>query len=361
MKKLSIMLAGSLILTSTLFGCGMKEEDMVYLKDFDVTKYVELGDYKGIEVTAPKAEVTDDELNQYVEYMLNYYTENREVTDHDTIVSGDVANIDYVGKKDGVAFDGGTAEAYDLEIGSHSFIDGFEDGVIGMKVGETKDLNLTFPENYGNADLAGQDVVFTVTLNSIKEKYVPELNDEFVASLGQEGINTVDDLKEQTKAILLEDAEAERAQQIASQLQETVQNNCNFPKEAPSGFTDRLSTTLIEGIEEAATAYGMDAATVAAYYYGIEGDDYKQGILDYVKNELAPQYLMVGAIAAKEGITVSDEDVDADIQANLETSGSTMSVDEYKESLGDMESYREYIVVDKVLDFLTENAVVNEE
>ena len=109
-------------------------------------------------------------------------TTYNDITDRTTAQSGDVANIDYVGKKDGVEFDGGSAQGYDLELGSGVFIPGFEDGVVGMEVGSTKDIPLTFPDNYGNADLAGADVVFTVTLNALKEATTPELTDEYVAS-----------------------------------------------------------------------------------------------------------------------------------------------------------------------------------
>ena len=152
-----------------LSGCGMKEEDMKYLKDFDPSKYVTLGEYKGMNITIPKTEVTDEDVDSYIDYLLSANESYVDITDRDVAQNGDVANIDYEGKKDGVAFDGGTAQGYDLNLGSGVFIDGFEDGVVGMKVGETKDLTLTFPDNYANEDLAGAEVVFTVTLNSIKE------------------------------------------------------------------------------------------------------------------------------------------------------------------------------------------------
>lgn len=360
MKKLLMVAVGAILLAGLVTGCAKKEEDMVYLKDFDPLKYVELGEYKGLTVEAEPAVVDDAEVDNYIAYITSYYAENKEVTDRDTVQLDDIANIDYVGKKDGVAFDGGTAEGYDLTIGSGAFIPGFEDGIVGMKVGETKDLDLTFPENYNNADLAGAAVVFTVTVNSIKENIIPEFNDELVQKIGEEGITTTEQFKEKVRADLLQAAEDEREQTVAAEIQKMAQDNCKFIKDAPSGFVDRLGDTLIEGIQNAASSYGMDAGTVASYYYGIDAANYQQGIKDYVKEQLVPQYLMVGAIAKAEGIEITDADVDEDIKNTLEASGSTATVKDYKDSITDMESYKEYLMVDKVLKLLSENAVVNE-
>ena len=135
--------------------------------DYKALDYVKLGDYKGLEVTLASTDVTDEEVEQQVETNLNNNDKSEELKEG-TVENGDVANIDYEGKLNGKAFDGGTAEGYDLTIGSGSFIDGFEDGLIGKKIGDTVDLNLTFPEDYSSTDLAGKEVVFTVKINSVK-------------------------------------------------------------------------------------------------------------------------------------------------------------------------------------------------
>ena len=127
----------------------------IYFKEINADEYVTLGDYKGLEVVNSTVTITDEDVDSYIEYMLSMSPgELEEVTDRDVVENGDVANIDYVGTKDGVAFDGGTAQGYDLGIGTGSFIPGFEEGLVGVKKGETVDLNLTFPENYHSADLA---------------------------------------------------------------------------------------------------------------------------------------------------------------------------------------------------------------
>jgi len=148
-----------------------------YVDGINVADYVTLGEYKGIEVTETTPTVTDDYVQSYIDYALQSNMVTTEVTDR-AVQTGDFANIDYEGKIDGVAFEGGTDKGYDLEIGSGSFIDGFEDGLIGAEIGETRDVTVTFPESYPNAEVAGKEAVFTVTVNSIHTESLPELTDE---------------------------------------------------------------------------------------------------------------------------------------------------------------------------------------
>lgn len=159
-----------------------------------MSKVIKLGQYKGIEYTMQKTDVTEEEIEQQIQMILAQSSSKVE-KDGDTVENGDIATINFIGLKDGVAFDGGTGNDYDLEIGSHTFIPGFEEQMIGMKLKETRDLNLTFPENYGVSDLAGQDVVFKVTVSKISVKKESELNEEFVSTLGVPDLKTVDDLK----------------------------------------------------------------------------------------------------------------------------------------------------------------------
>lgn len=358
MKKLSVVLAVTAMAAAVLSGCGKKEADMRYLKDFDASKYVELGQYKGLEVSVEKNEVTDEEVNQYIDYILMYYTEPKEITDRTDVRTGDIANIDYVGTLDGVAFEGGTAEGYDLTIGSGSFIDGFEDGLIGVNVGETVDLNLTFPEQYQSAELAGKDVVFKVTVNKIQEEVEPTLNDETVKTIDP-SLNSVDEFKAQVKDTLIQQAEETRADDIFMQIQEQLFTDSTF-KDAPSGFSDRIFDTLMESIRESAEQYQTDESQIASYFYGVSAENYEAELKDYCNNELVPQYLLMGAIAKAEGIEISDADMDESMKKELEEASSTYSLDEYKELIGDLESYREYMLVEQVSDLLVENAVVNE-
>ena len=204
-KRTAYLLILSLILSLT--GCGgtggsagnaggaaaASQSENSALDTADLSKLVTLGQYKNLELSVNSAKVTQEDIDAQIENALSSEAEQVEVTNR-AVKEGDIVNIDYEGKKDGVAFDGGTAQGYDLTIGSGTFIDGFEDGLIGAKIGDTLDLNLTFPENYGAAELAGQDVVFTVKVNSIKEEKLPELTDELAKKINPE-VKNVDEFK----------------------------------------------------------------------------------------------------------------------------------------------------------------------
>ena len=194
MKRIIAMVLCVVLLAVCLVGCK-KNNDTIYGKT-DLTKYVELADYKKIEV-----DTSSDEFSKYLES-----TKQNDAAVNDLFVKkeegavarGDTANIDYMGKKDGVAFEGGTAKGHDLTIGSGSFIPGFEDGLVGVKIGDTVDLNLTFPEEYGNSELAGQDVVFTVKVNYVTTTEIKPV-DEFYKDLGFESAKEYEeDLKKRT-------------------------------------------------------------------------------------------------------------------------------------------------------------------
>ena len=159
-KKLAMLVAGTLAASMLLSGCSSNDAS---------NDYVTVGGYKGIEVddVEEPAEVTDDDVNNYIEAVRNQYATSEQITDRG-VIAGDTVNIDFVGKIDGEAFDKGSAEGYDLQIGSGSFIDGFEDSIIGHTPGETFDWNGKFPDDYSNnPDLAGKDVTFTITVNYI--------------------------------------------------------------------------------------------------------------------------------------------------------------------------------------------------
>ena len=174
-KKIAVLAAGICALSLILTGCSSEISN----------DYVTITKYKGVEIDkVDSTKVSDDDVESQINSVLQSKATTTEVTDR-AAHNGDTVTIDYEGKKDGVAFDGGTATDAQLTLGSGTFIDGFEDGVVGHNIGDTFDLDLTFPENYGNEELAGQAVVFTVTLKAISQTDVPELTDEFVHTPGR--------------------------------------------------------------------------------------------------------------------------------------------------------------------------------
>lgn len=318
------------------------ESELVYLKDFDVSKYVELGDYKNVEISVEEPTVTEEELENTIQYWLQERPLKTPVTDR-TAELGDVANIDYEGKLDGVAFEGGTAEGYDLILGSRSFIPGFEDGVVGMEIGETKDLEISFPDSYKNSDLAGKPVVFTVTLNSLCTQEPAELSDEFVAGLGWEGCSNVEEFRKYLHDNMLDGKKVQYEKDKENAIAKELNGITSF-KEAPDGMVDRMEDAFLAQSTVYAQMYGVDVGTYVAKVYGGTEEEYEETLRSQA-GLMAQRYIMLAAIAQAEGISVSDEE----LEEQLREEG-------YETTEGiDMEAYREYLLVEKTMDYLVAN------
>lgn len=282
MKKIFKVCMCGLVAAALISGCGKKPaakpaeteteatesaaqetlavEDLTGMDNGTVT----LGEYKGIEVTKDPVEVTDDEVDQAVQSDLSAQAKDAEVDR--AIQNGDVVNIDYVGTKDGVAFDGGTAQGYDLNIGSGQFIEGFEEGLVGAKKGDKVSLNLTFPEAYQNADLAGKAVVFDVTVNSVKEKQVPELNDAFVQE--NTSFKTVDEYKDDKMQTLLKDKNDQAEQKVKSDIYTAILNASKVePKQEAIDANFNNMAQAYKDAAEAAIMMVTDGAEAAMNYF----------------------------------------------------------------------------------------------
>ncbi len=387
-KRLVIMVLTAAMAVSMMAGCSKKSEnntqeaaevsteasteaveaaktypDDAYLFGVTASDYVELPDYSKIEVemTDPRESINDEYVESTIQSYVSASSQLQEVTDRDTVKSGDTVNIDYLGKKDGVAFDGGTAEGYDLTIGSGSFIDGFEDGVIGMKVGEKKTLNLTFPENYGNADLAGQKVTFDVTVNKIQESVTPELNDEWVASQNIENVKTVAEYRTYMKDSLLEQAQSNYDSQLQGGALEWLTDNVTFKQEPPQDMLDRWYDTMVTAYTEQATAYGMEIdefmkSMMSMYGYGEDVD--WQSLLKDDAETLSKRYLALAAVAEAEKMEVTDEEYKTELSNQAQLAGYT-DADTFEVTTG-AKNLKEYILVTKVAEFLQGRATVVE-
>ncbi len=228
----------------------------------DVKPEVKLGDYKGIEVKVEAAEVTDEEVNQAVNELLSKNAE-LEVKEG-PIAAMDTAIFDFEGFVNEVAFEGGKAENYQLQIGSGQFIPGFEDQMIGMKAGDSKDVNVTFPEQYQSADLAGKDAVFKVTVHEVKVAKKAELNDEWVKGLNREGVETVDALKESIKNETLTQKEQKADQAFTDQLFSKVVDNASF--EVPESMIKEEFNQQVEHFKRQAQQYNMDYEMMLQMY-----------------------------------------------------------------------------------------------
>ena len=259
--------------------------------------------YKGLNVKPGKVEVTDEEVNHELGHLLERYTE-LVVKEEGKVENGDIAVIDFEGFKDGVAFDGGKGENYSLEIGSNTFIPGFEEQVIGMATGEEKDLNVTFPEEYGAADLAGQPVVFKVKVNEIKQKVARELDEEFFEDLGMEGINSEETLKAQIKESIQAQKEAEAENKYVDALLEAVAKNVEA--DVPQTMVDEETDRLVGRFEEQMKMQGI---SLDLYYQFTQSNE--EALRSQMEKEAYNNVLyrlMLEQIMTEEKIEVTKEE-----------------------------------------------------
>lgn len=320
--------------------------------EYEALDYVQLGTYKGLEITVDPIKVTDEEVDSEIQSAIIRAGKREELTEG-TVENGDIAVIDFVGKKDDVAFDGGTAKDYELEIGSNTFIDGFEEGVEGMEVGETKDLELTFPENYQNTELAGQEVVFIVTVNAIKR--IPELSDELVKELSSDS-QTVEEYREEVKKALTDN---KVSQQENTELQkiymQIVQNS--VVKEFPQDVVDYTVNNRKEYYTSLAAQYGMELADFVQGMYGITEEQFDEQ-LTYAAQENVRQEMLLRAIAETEKIEISEEEYLEGLEKYTALYGFASA--EALLEVNSEELVREVLLQDKVMQFLLDNAVITE-
>ena len=318
--------------------------------DYKALDYVTLGKYKGLEVTLESADVTDEEIDQQIVSDLSSSDKMEEVKEG-TVESGDVANIDYEGKLNGEAFEGGTDKGYDLTIGSGSFIDGFEDGLIGKKIGETVDLNLTFPENYGSTELAGKDVVFTVTINSVKR--APELTDALVVEISDE-YKTVEEYRNSIKEQLETQNKSDQHTQELNDLVAAAYENATV-NDYPQEMIDYQLESVTSYYKSYAEQYGMEYADFLEQQVGMTEEEFVKQMTETVKKSLG-QEMVLRAIAETENVEISDEKFQEKASEYAQQMGST-DVDAFIKQYG-KSTIMASILQDEAVDILEKNAVV---
>lgn len=272
-----------------------------------MSKVNQLGNYKGIEVTISSRQVNQEDVEREIQQLLS---QRSQLVEKDgTVENGDVTTIDFKGLKDGVAFDGGTAEGYQLEIGSGSFIPGFEEQMIGMVKGETRDLNLTFPENYGVKDLAGADVVFQVTVHHIASKVKSQLDEEFVKSLQIPDVETVDDLKMKIREGLenqnIQALNAEKENKVLGVLIE------NSDVEVEDEDIQRALDQHVQYVSNELAGQGM-ALEQYLQMMGMDMDALHAQLMPAAKQQAIFEAI-IDEIVKVENLMTSDEDVDRQV------------------------------------------------
>lgn len=305
---------------------------------------VKIKKYKGLNIKKEDVKVTEEEVNHEIEHILSDYTEL--VTKEGKIENGNIAIIDFEGFKDKVAFDGGKGENYSLEIGSNTFIPGFEEKLIGMKVGEEKDLDLTFPEDYHQEDLAGQKVVFHVKVNEVKEKIQRELDKEFFEDLNMEGVKDEKTLKETIeKNIKTEKERTEENKYIETLLSEVAKNvEVDIPEEMVEEETDRLLHRFSHQMQ-------MQGLSLDIYYQftkSTEEDLKKQMETEAYQNIL--YRLMLEEIMNLEKVEISVKD--AEKEAEEMAKKYQISKEDLLKEYGDIEALQYELEMQKTIDLL---------
>lgn len=345
MKKRFVMaFAGVLASSIILAGCEAS-------KGLE-TENVKITQYKEIEVDAVQKpeEVTDEAVEERIQVTLASKSETTEITDR-PVESGDTANIDYVGKIDGEAFEGGSAEGYPLEIGSGAFIPGFEDSIIGHSIGETFDWNGSFPEDYGNDDYAGKDVVFTITVNSISQSIVPELTDEFVNSVSDTSKN-VKEYKAEVKKQLEKESKENYQNQLNSQVIQKVLENSEV-LEYPEDEVEELRDETIEQSKMLAEYLNMEYEDYLQQN-GVTVEEFEKQVENNVKENIK-QTMVIKAIAEKEKIKITDEIYEEQLKEMAEAYGYE-DVDALKEA-AEEEDLKDIVLNNLVIKWLAEHCI----
>lgn len=309
---------------------------------------VTLGKYNGVTVTKIDTTVTDEEIDAEIETERNANARNVTVTDR-SVQTGDTAVIDFEGFVDGVAFEGGKGENHPLEIGSHSFIDTFEDQLVGKNTGDEVEVNVTFPEQYQAAELAGKPAVFKVKINEIRAKELPELNDEFVQDVSE--CDTLDAYREETRKKLQERKENAAKGTKENEAIEKIIDKSKM--EIPEAMIDMQAQSMID---EFAQRIAMQGMSIEQYmqFSGMTVDKLKEQVRPEALQRIQSS-LVLEEIAKAENLEASDEDVEKELESMASMYG--MQVEDVKKYMGDAEreSMKRDIAVKKAVEFVMAN------
>ncbi|MGN0798533.1 MAG: trigger factor [Christensenellales bacterium] len=308
---------------------------------------VSLGDYKGITIEKKEIKVSASEVNHELEHMKEHRA--KFVSVDREIKNGDTATINFVGSIDGKKFDGGSAEDFDLEIGSKSFIDNFEDQLVGLKKGDKKDVNVTFPENYHVDDLKGKPAVFAVEVKDVKEKQYPEIDDKFADEVSE--FSTLKELKEDIKKKLVERKTREEQNEAESKLIDKICDNAKV--EIPQVMIDNQVEDFIKDFERRLSYQGLNLDGYLKYT-GITLDDLRKSRVEDAKKTVKTR-LVLTAIMEKENIDVTEQEI-AD-KFNEGTKDKPKTIEEIQKTLGpDQYNYMaNSLLLNKLMKFLKEN------
>lgn len=344
-KRIAVLLTGVAAASVMLAGCsgskGLETDEMT------------ISVYKGVEINevAKPGEVTDEDVENAIQATLQTNATPEEITDR-AVESGDTATIDFTGKINGEEFDGGSSTDYPLVIGSGTFIEGFEDSVVGHNIGDAYDWQGKFPDDYNNAEYAGKDVVFSITVKGISKQSIPELTDEFVKSVSSESKN-VKEYKEEVKKRLESDNKKNYEDGISQSVWQKVLDNTEI-KKYPEKEVKKVSDALVEQYKTTAEYYQQDYETFIQDQMGYSVEEFEKQVDDAAKASIK-QTMVTEAIADKEKIKMSDDEYKDQLKKIAESFGYE-DVDALKDS-AEEDDLKDMALNNMVREWLTENCV----
>ena len=326
----------------------LEDDGVTMIAIVPVKPEVTISSYKGMKIKEFAYTVKDEEVEEEVKRVLERNARKVEVTDR-AAVNGDIVNIDFVGTVDGVKFEGGEAEGFDLTLGSSQFIPGFEDQVVGMNIGETKDVNVTFPENYQAENLKGKAAVFAVKLNGIQAKELPELTDEFIKDAT--GSETVAEYKEKAKERLQKQADRKSNDATENSILEAIAANATA--EIPQAMIEREIDSLVQKFEYQLMYQGLKLQDYLDFLK-VTNADFRKNYEEQAKKNVMNQ-LVISQIIKEENIEATDEEVNAKVAEQAASVGK--ETEEYKKNMDprQFDYIRSDIVITKLFDMLKAN------
>ncbi len=329
-----------------------ENKPVIFKATVEVKPEVKLGQYTGLKIKKQESEVTAEEVQAELEKLRMRHAQLVNI-EEGPAQQGDITVIDFEGFLDGVAFPGGTGTDYSLELGSGAFIPGFEDQLVGAKVGETREVNVTFPKDYHSPELAGKDAKFRVEIKAIKRKELADLDDEFAKDVSE--FETLQELKDNILNRLKEAAERQADNRMKDELVDQAVENAEV--EVPEIMIQQKIDSMLQSFTQRLRMQGLQLDDYLKYSNtNLEAirKDYRPAAEKAVKIDL-----VLEAIAAKENITATDEDIDAKVAEMAARYNSEPGVfKQWLENGGNLEPLRKSIVIDKTVDFLQEKAVI---
>ncbi|WP_455661958.1 trigger factor [Pradoshia sp.] len=325
-----------------------KGQALIFKATVTVKPEVKLGEYKGLEVTKFDTEVTDEEVNEEIKQMQERNAE-LVIKEEGAAANGDTVVLDFEGFVDGEAFEGGKADNYTLELGSNSFIPGFEEQLVGLETGGEKDVEVTFPEEYHAAELAGKPAVFKVKIHEIKTKELPALDDEFAKDVDEE-VETLDALKEKIKNRLVEKKNHDAEHHVKDTVIEKAAENAEM--DIPEAMIDTETDRMVQEFGQRLQMQGM----TLDMYFQFSGQD-EAALKEQMKEEAQKRVrinLTLEAIGKAENIEVSEEEINAEVQTMSEQYG--LSAEQIIQALGGTDSVKGDLIVRKAIDVLVDSS-----